>query len=48
MNLTGHEPLSNPDIEMRVGTNTENRINKELSGTLQGLKEKMNEVHGLF
>lgn len=48
MNLTGHEPLSHPDIDMKVGPNTEERINKELSVTLQGLKEIFREIHGLF
>ena len=48
MNLTGHEPLFYPDIEMKVGPKTEERINKELSMTLEGLKKKIREIHGLF
>ena len=48
MNTTGHEPLFYPDIEMKVGPNTEERIDKELSMTLEGLKKNIREIHGLF
>jgi len=47
MNLTGHEPLSHPDIEMKVGPKTEERINKELSITLDGLKKNISDIQGL-
>lgn len=47
-NLTGYEPLCHPDIEMRVGPQTGQRIDKELSMTLLGLKERMNELHSLY
>jgi acetoin utilization protein AcuC len=48
MNLTDREPLALPDIEMKVGLETQKRITLELAATLQGLKEKINEVHGIF
>jgi len=42
------EPLSLPDIEIKVGTETKKRITAELELTLQGLKEKVNENHKVF
>jgi len=33
---------------MRVGPQTGQRIDKELSVTLLGLKERMNELHSLY
>ena len=48
MNLTDREPLALPDIEMKVGKETKKRITLELATTLQGLKEKINEIHKVF
>ncbi len=48
MNLTGLEPLSLPDIEIKVGPNTEERINKELALTLESLKDRIRKVNCLF
>jgi len=48
MNLTGHEPLFHPDIEMKVGPKTEERINKELSLTLDGLEKNIRDAQGPF
>lgn len=48
MNLVGREPLTLPDIEIKVGSETKKRINAELDVTLQGLKEKVNEIHKVF
>jgi acetoin utilization protein AcuC len=48
MNLVGREPLSLPDIEIRVGSETKKRITAELEMTLQGLQEKVNEIHKVF
>lgn len=48
MNLVGREPLTLPDIEINVGSETKKRINAELDVTLQGLKEKVNEIHKVF
>ncbi len=48
MNLVGREPLSLPDIEIKVGEQTKRRISAELDKTLQGLKAKANEIHKVF
>ena len=48
MNLVEREPLSLPDIEIKVGSETKKRITAELDLTLQGLKEKVNEIHKVF
>lgn len=48
MNLVGREPLELPDIDMKIGLQTKKRITAELSGTLQGLKDKLSEVHKIF
>ncbi|MDD1734821.1 MAG: acetoin utilization protein AcuC, partial [Methanothrix sp.] len=48
MNLVGREPLSPPDMEIKVGEQTRIRINAELERTLQALKEKVNEVYKIF
>jgi acetoin utilization protein AcuC len=48
MNLVGREPLVLPDIEIKVGSETRKRITAELELTLQGLKEKVNEIHKVF
>jgi acetoin utilization protein AcuC len=48
MNLVGREPLTLPDIEINVGSETKKRINAELDVTLQGLKKKVNEIHKVF
>jgi acetoin utilization protein AcuC len=48
MNLTGREPLALPDIEIKVGKETQKRITSELVATLQGLKEKINAIHAVF
>ncbi len=47
-NLTGREPLALPDIEIKVGKETQKRITSELVATLQGLKEKINAIHAVF
>ena len=48
MNLVEREPLSLPDVEIRVGSETKKRITGELELTLHGLKEKVNEIHKIF
>jgi acetoin utilization protein AcuC len=48
MNLVGREPLSLPDIEMKVREQTKKRISAELDKTLLGLKAKANEIHKVF
>ena len=48
MNLIGREPLTLPDIDIKVGNETEKRITAELDKTLQGLKEKVNSIHKVF
>jgi acetoin utilization protein AcuC len=48
MNLVEREPLSLPDIEIKVGSETKKRITAELDVTLQALKEKVNEIHRVF
>ena len=48
MNLVGREPLSPPDMEIKVGEQTRIRINAELERTLQALKEKVNGVYKIF
>ncbi len=48
MNLTDREPLSLPDIEMKIGRETQKRIDAELAGTLHGLKDKIDEIHLVF
>jgi acetoin utilization protein AcuC len=48
MNLVGREPLTLPDIEMKIGIETKKRIRAELSETLQGLKGMLTEIHGIF
>lgn len=47
-NLVEREPLALPDIEIKVGAGTKKRITAELELTLQGLKEKVNEIHRVF
>jgi acetoin utilization protein AcuC len=47
-NLVGREPLSPPDIEIKVGTQTKKRITEELETTLRGLKEKVNGIYKVF
>jgi acetoin utilization protein AcuC len=47
-NLVGREPLSPPDIEIKVGNETKKRITAELDITLRGLKENVNEIHRIF
>jgi acetoin utilization protein AcuC len=48
MNLVDREPLSLPDIEIKVGTQTRKRIAAELEATVQGLKKKVNGIHNVF
>ena len=48
INVVGREPLSPPDMEMRVGSETKKRITAELAGTLAGLKGKLNEIQKIF
>lgn len=48
INFVGREPLTLPDIEMNVGSETAKRINSELAKTLQGLMGKINENHIVF
>ncbi len=46
INVVGNEPLSLPDINMKVGSETKKRISAELSGTLGGLKGLLSGIHG--
>jgi acetoin utilization protein AcuC len=48
INIVGREPLSLPDIEMRVGNETKKRISAELQVTLCGLKGLLSGIHGIF
>jgi acetoin utilization protein AcuC len=48
INMVGREPLSPPDIEMRVGVETKKRISAELQMTLCGLKGLLSGIHGIF
>jgi acetoin utilization protein AcuC len=48
INLTGGEPLSLPDIELKVGELTKKRLTGELAQTLDGLKGKLSQIHGIF
>ncbi len=48
MNLTGGEPLCLPDLDIKVGNETQKRITAELAETLQGLKTKLSSVHRIF
>jgi hypothetical protein len=47
-NVVGREPLALPDIEINVGTQTKKRITAELSLTVQGLKDNLSAIHGIF
>jgi acetoin utilization protein AcuC len=48
INMVGREPLSLPDIEMKVGNETKKRISAELHVTLCGLKGLLSSIHGIF
>jgi acetoin utilization protein AcuC len=48
MNLVGREPLTLPDIDIKVGAETKKRITAELEKTLLGLKEKINNVYKIY
>jgi acetoin utilization protein AcuC len=48
VNLTGGEPLSLPDIELKVGQLTKKRMEGELTQTLSGLKGRLSQIHGIF
>jgi acetoin utilization protein AcuC len=48
INMVGREPLSLPDIEMKVGNETKKRISVELHVTLCGLKGLLSSIHGTF
>ncbi|HNX08516.1 MAG TPA: acetoin utilization protein AcuC [Methanothrix sp.] len=48
MNVVGREPLTLPDIDIKVGEQTKKRITAELDQTLSGLKEKVNGIYRVF
>ncbi len=48
VNLVGREPLTPPDIEMKLGKETQKRINSELAMTIRGLKENISQIHKGF
>ncbi|HOV82118.1 MAG TPA: acetoin utilization protein AcuC [Methanothrix sp.] len=48
VNLVGREPLTPPDIEIKVGPETLKRITAELDRTLDALKEKVNGIHKIY
>jgi acetoin utilization protein AcuC len=47
-NVVGREPLALPDIEINVGIQTKKRITGELSLIVQGLKDNLSAIHGIF
>lgn len=48
INYVGQEPLSLPDVPIKIGEETQKRISSELSETLQGLKKLLSEINGIF
>jgi len=48
VNLVGREPLTPPDIEIKVGPETLKRITAELDRTLDALKGKVNGIHKIY
>lgn len=48
INMVGNEPLSLPDINMKVGNETKKRISAELCRTLGDLKGLLSNIHGIF
>jgi acetoin utilization protein AcuC len=47
-NFVGQEPLSLPDIPIKIGEETQRRISSELDETLLGLKKLLREINGIF
>ena len=47
-NLVGQEPLSLPDVPIKIGEETQKRISAELNETLLGLKKLLYEINGIF
>lgn len=47
-NYVGQEPLSLPDVPIKVGEETQKRISSELNETLLGLKKLLSEINGIF
>ncbi|VVB64187.1 Histone deacetylase domain protein [uncultured archaeon] len=47
-NFVGQEPLSLPDIPIKIGEETQKRISAELNETLLGLKKLLHEIDGIF
>ena len=47
-NFVGQEPLSLPDIPIKIGEETQKRISAELNETLLGLKKLLSEINGIF
>jgi hypothetical protein len=48
INFVGQEPLSLPDIPIKIGEETQKRIAAELNETLRGLKKLLSEINGIF
>jgi hypothetical protein len=48
INMVGGEPLSLPDIELKVGEQTKKRLTGELAQTLSGLKGRLSQIHRIF
>lgn len=47
-NFVGQEPLSLPDVPIKIGEETQKRISAELNETLLGLKKLLSEIDGIF
>ena len=47
-NFVGQEPLSLPDVPIKIGEETQKRISAELNETLLGLKKLLYEINGIF
>jgi len=48
MNLVGREPLTLPDIDIKIGVETKKRITAELDRTLKDLKERVNGIRKIY
>ncbi|HNX40437.1 MAG TPA: acetoin utilization protein AcuC, partial [Methanothrix sp.] len=48
MNLVGREPLTLPDIDIKIGAETKKRITAELDRTLKELKERENGIYKVY
>jgi acetoin utilization protein AcuC len=48
MNLVGREPLTLPDINIKIGEKTRERITAELEKTLQGLVKRVNGIYKVY